>query len=79
VVSVTDLAGGSPGLPPSDVLIYRLAGGRAVIRPSGTEPTNKAYFELVEPVSSGRLAEARRAAQARMEPLREAVSELLAG
>ena len=79
VVSVTDLAGGSSGLPPSDVLTYRLAGGRVVVRPSGTEPKIKAYLEVVEPVSSGRLAEARRAAQARMEPLRGAVSELLDG
>jgi len=79
VVSVTDLAGGMSGLPPADVLIYRLDGGRVVIRPSGTEPKIKAYLEVVEPVSSGRLEEARRAAQARMAPLRGAVSELLDG
>jgi phosphomannomutase len=79
VTSVTDLAGGTGKLPPSDVLIYRLAGGRVVIRPSGTEPKIKAYLEVVEPVSSGRLAEARRAASARMDPLREAIRALLAG
>ena len=78
VTSVADLAGGTPELPPSDVLSYRLAGARVVIRPSGTEPKIKAYLEVVEPVSSGRLAEARRAAQARMDPLREAVQGILA-
>jgi len=79
VISVTDLAGGTTELPPADVLIYRLAGGRVVIRPSGTEPKIKAYLEVVEPVSSGRLAEARRAAGARIEPFRDAVRALLAG
>ncbi len=79
VTSATDLAGGTSELPPADVLIYRLAGGRVVIRPSGTEPKIKAYLEVVELVSDGRLAAARRAAQARMAPLREAVQALLAG
>ncbi len=79
VTSVADLAGGTPELPSSDVLSYRLAGARVVIRPSGTEPKIKAYLEVVEPVSSGRLAEARHAAQARMDPLREAVQAILAG
>ena len=60
------------------MLSYRLAGARVVIRPSGTEPKIKAYLEVVEPVSSGRLTEARRAAQARMDPLREAVRAILA-
>jgi len=79
VISVTDLTGGTAELPPADVLIYRLAGGRVVIRPSGTEPKIKAYLEVVEPVRSGRLAEARHAAGARMEPLADAVRALLAG
>jgi phosphomannomutase len=79
VTSIADLAGGTPELPPSDVLSYRLTGARVVIRPSGTEPKIKAYLEVVEPVSGGRLAAARRAAQARMDPLREAVQAILAG
>ncbi len=77
VSSVTDLADGTAGLPAADVLIYRLAGGRVVIRPSGTEPKIKSYLEVVEPVRSGRLAEARHAAGVRMDPLREAVRALL--
>ncbi len=78
VASVTDLTGGTRDLPSADVLIYRLAGARVVIRPSGTEPKIKAYLEVTEPVSGGRLDEARRAAAGRMGPLREAVRDLLA-
>jgi phosphomannomutase len=78
VTEVADLASGRD-LPPSDVLIYRLAGARAVIRPSGTEPKLKAYLEVVEPVGPAGLVAARKAAQARMAPLRTAVGELLGG
>jgi phosphomannomutase len=59
------------------VLIYKLDGARVVIRPSGTEPKIKAYLEVVEPLTGGRLEEARRAAAARMAPLRAAVRDLL--
>ena len=74
-----DLTGGTNDLPSADVLRYWLRGARVVIRPSGTEPKIKAYLEVVEPVIAGRLTEARRAARARMNPLREAVRELLDG
>jgi len=67
------------GLPPSDVLSYRIGRDRVVIRPSGTEPKVKAYFEIVEPVLPGGLIAARMTAQRRLEPLREAVSALLTG
>jgi phosphomannomutase len=78
VTSVTDLTGGRGGLPSADVLIYKLAGARVVIRPSGTEPKLKAYLEVVEPVRGGQLTQARRAAAARLAPLRDAVGALLA-
>jgi phosphomannomutase len=78
VLSVDDLTGGTWELPSADVLIYRLAGARVVIRPSGTEPKIKAYLEVVEPIIGGRLQEARLAAHRRLDPLRDAVREILA-
>jgi phosphomannomutase len=77
VIDSSDLTGGTRDLPSADVLRYQLLGARIVIRPSGTEPKIKAYLELVEPVIGGRLAEARRAAAARLGPLRDAVQALL--
>ena len=62
----TDLArpaaGGGPGaaVPRADVLIYRLPGGRVVLRPSGTEPKIKCYIEITEPLAGRSLATARR-------------------
>lgn len=39
-------------LPASDVLIYHLSGGaRVIVRPSGTEPKLKCYYEVIEPFS----------------------------
>jgi phosphomannomutase len=78
VLSVADLTRGTRELPPADVLTYRLTRGRVVIRPSGTEPKIKAYLEVVEPVTGGELAAARARAAGLMDPLREAVSDLLA-
>jgi phosphomannomutase len=77
ITSSSDLTGGTANLPSADVLRYQSRGARVVIRPSGTEPKIKAYLQIVEPVIAGRLTEARRAARARMEPLRQAVRELL--
>ncbi|MEH6610539.1 MAG: phospho-sugar mutase [Halioglobus sp.] len=38
--------------PLSDVLIYRLQdGSRVIVRPSGTEPKVKCYYEVVQPVA----------------------------
>ncbi len=79
VIGTTDLAGGSSGLPPSDVLIYHLANARVVIRPSGTEPKIKAYLEVVEPVTGGDLTAARARAAGLIAPLREAVRDVLGG
>ncbi|QYJ77736.1 phospho-sugar mutase [Shewanella acanthi] len=40
-------------LPPSDVLTYYLANGaRVIVRPSGTEPKIKCYYEVVEPMAA---------------------------
>jgi phosphomannomutase len=77
VTGITDLAGGTASLPPSDVLTYHLPGARVVIRPSGTEPKLKAYLEVVEPVGGQPLAAARAAATARLTPLRHAVAALV--
>ena len=45
VEGVSDYKSGLDGLPPSDVLKFKLEGGSTVvIRPSGTEPKLKAYF-----------------------------------
>ncbi|HEY2575089.1 MAG TPA: phospho-sugar mutase [Streptosporangiaceae bacterium] len=79
VLASGDLAGGSRGLPPADALVYWLPGSRIVIRPSGTEPKLKVYFEATEPVTGGDLTGARRAAADRLGPLRAAVQERLGG
>ena len=69
--------GGGPGLPRSDVLIFRLAGGRVVLRPSGTEPKVKCYVEIVEPLAGRSLAAARQVAAQRMAALRPALEAAL--
>lgn len=49
-----DLIAGAMDLPASDVLVYFLEGSRRVIvRPSGTEPKLKCYYEVCEPVAEG--------------------------
>jgi phosphomannomutase len=67
VVEAADLADGWSGLPPTDGLLYRTAGGsRVVVRPSGTEPKLKCYLEAVVPVSGNDLPSARTAATHRL-------------
>ena len=77
----TDLAQnaavGGGAVPRADVLIYRLPGGRVVLRPSGTEPKIKCYIEIVELLGGRSLAAAREAAAGRMAPLRSALEALL--
>jgi len=79
VAGRTDLAEGAGNVPRADVLIFRLAGGRVVLRPSGTEPKIKCYIEITETAAGRSLAAAREAAAARLVPLRAALEELLAG
>src|SRR4029077_10243876 len=79
VSGLTDLAEGSGTVPRADVLIFRLADGRVVLRPSGTEPKIKCYIEITEPTAGRSLAAAREAAAARLAPLRAALQALLAG
>ena len=58
-------------LPASDVLIFELEGGsRVIVRPSGTEPKIKYYFEHIEKMSEGEgLAQARDRAEAKLHQL----------
>jgi phosphomannomutase len=57
-------------LPENDVLTFRTAAARVVIRPSGTEPKLKAYLEVVEPVAGGDVAAARTRAARELRDLR---------
>ena len=79
VAGLADLADGAGDVPRADVLIFRLAGGRVVLRPSGTEPKIKCYIEITETAAGRSLAAAREAAAARLVPLRAALEKLLAG
>ncbi|MEO8699001.1 MAG: phospho-sugar mutase [Kofleriaceae bacterium] len=80
VDQVVDLARGEGGLPPSDVLVFKLAGGRRIImRPSGTEPKLKSYYEVRTEVASGeQVAAARGRGLAELAKLRDAHQALLA-
>lgn len=54
VAETRDFLAGVPGLPKSNVVAYLLDGGsRVTLRPSGTEPKIKYYFELVESPRAG--------------------------
>jgi len=54
VAETRDYRAGVPGLPKSNVVAYLLEGGsRVTLRPSGTEPKIKYYFELRETTTAG--------------------------
>ncbi|HJQ03365.1 MAG TPA: phospho-sugar mutase [Jatrophihabitans sp.] len=70
-VTVTDLA------PDNDVLTLRFQGGRAVVRPSGTEPKCKAYLQIVIAAAND-LSAAEARAEAALDELASALTEVLA-
>jgi len=65
-------------LPPSDVLIYELAGEcRIIARPSGTEPKLKIYFDVKETMKAGEpLADAEKRAATTMDALKKAFATI---
>src|SRR4051794_17018182 len=75
VEQVDDLSRGGAGLPPTEGLRYRLAGGaRVVVRPSGTEPKLKCYLEGVVPVNAEDGVDAGRiSAAGRLDALRDGI------
>jgi phosphomannomutase len=79
IEETVDLAKGAGGLPPSDVLVYKLAGGRRIImRPSGTEPKLKSYYEVrVDVAADEAMAVARARGAGLLAELRDAHQALL--
>jgi len=76
---VIDLAKGEGGLPPSDVLVFKLAGGRRIImRPSGTEPKLKSYYEVRVEVAAGEpMSDARTRGLSELATLRDAHQSMI--
>jgi phosphomannomutase len=71
VVRTTDYLHGVDGLPPADLLVLDLADdSRVLLRPSGTEPKVKCYFEVI--VGATEHDEAR----ARLDALRTAFEQV---
>jgi phosphoglucomutase len=46
VISMTDYMGNNTGLPKSNVLMFKSKNYKVVVRPSGTEPKLKTYFQV---------------------------------
>ncbi|CAM3913888.1 phospho-sugar mutase [Corallococcus sp. ZKHCc1 1396] len=74
VSAVRDYQQGEGGLPPSNVVAFALeGGGRVTLRPSGTEPKIKYYFEHKETPAPGEpLPQARQRAEAKLSALIDA-------
>jgi phosphomannomutase len=79
IEQVIDLSQGEGGLPPSDVLVFKLSGGRRVImRPSGTEPKLKSYYEVrVDVGANEAIAAARTRGLADLGKLRDAHQKMI--
>jgi phosphomannomutase len=79
IEQIVDLSKGEGGLPPSDVLVFKLAGGRRIImRPSGTEPKLKSYYEVRVPVAAGEpITAARSRGLAELAELRDAHQRMI--
>ena len=89
VVSVDDLDSGNRthadgtleplAFPRSDVLIYRLENrSRVIVRPSGTEPKVKCYYEVVQDIGSEDFYKARQKAETSLADLISAHQSALA-
>jgi phosphomannomutase len=77
VTKVVDLRDPSSGLPPTDgIILYLGEGVRIIVRPSGTEPKIKVYFEVVKPVREGNVAEARAGGAATVARLKQAMAAI---
>jgi phosphomannomutase len=77
VSEVIDLAQGSAELPPTEGLVWHLGDRiRIIVRPSGTEPKVKVYFEVVVPVTGDDVASARADGMATVARLKEAMAAL---
>jgi phosphomannomutase len=61
------------------VLVFKLAGGRRIImRPSGTEPKLKSYYEVRVPIGSGEaIADARSRGLAELGKLRDVHQKMI--
>lgn len=79
VETAVDLTEGSDGLPPTEGLLWVTRDAtRVIIRPSGTEPKLKCYFEVIRPVdNSAELLEARQAARQALDAALNDVREAL--
>lgn len=75
-VSATDLALGSPDLPPTDGMLFSGERVRVVVRPSGTEPKLKCYLQ-VKLAPGGELAADRAIASALMAQARHEMARAL--
>lgn len=75
VEGLDDFATGVEGYPLSDILRFRVDGGRVVVRPSGTEPKLKCYLDAWS--ADGSPADRLAAAQSRVEALEAGMRELL--